>query len=883
MSPDAILDLARTQLVQLTLVILAIAAITTLLCRRRPHLAYALWLVALVKCFVPPVWESPTGVFSWANAERQAAVMTAAPPIAGERRSMHAPPTLAEPVAAPPIAPIARMVTAAPVREPLPWLLIVWGAGTLVMLIVPLWQAAFLRHLVLRTAQPPSPELRSLLDQVATSLGLSRAVPLVVTDLSVGPALLGVVGSLVVLPRVVLDQPVSTIRTILAHELVHLRRRDPLVAVAQWLATAAWWFHPLVWWMNREINRSREQSCDEEVIAALRCEPAGYAQMLVDVLRLRRTVRPAPFLLGVSTMHVTTKRLGHIMGDARMFHPRTPRACWAIVLIAALLALPGAGVALEDRVDIKPQPTTGPATAATTQPAEPMTFEGSVVDKTTGKPIEGAKVTVHYLGKRKGNQYKNVAPSTEHPTDAQGTFTFTLPAALAAQNPYLEMEVHHPDYASVAGTGYGLSLIRRDLELGQRPWFSRIELFPGEEVTGVIQSPDGKPLAGVEVGYSSVAGPYEMRFVSRDRVDDIVKTDAQGRFRFNAIKGATINDVFARSETYPDVYISVGDRRGDIGMFRFQDGVVVTGTALDAAGKPLPNLRLELRQQRGAAARSYISYRHAVSDAQGRFTFPPVQPDPYVLRVRQSHDAEIPPVPAAFLPKEITVAAGQQQPIEYRAVPHVTIRLQYVDSAGNPTRGHGVYLFAPNGGRMPFGAEGPIDEQGRIEMVVPKGLTDVEISLRTDPFSVLRYRRGANGPLRAGSRIELDSVDEDMTNLFIVRYEAPIVVVRAVDPAGEPVPNVRPQIVYPQGTVPKMKGEWISGLKGDVAFEKQEDGAWRTSHLLPDQEFTLSVHAPGTEPFEQQLKLPEGEVREITVSLKPAAPGATTGPATKSQ
>src|SRR4029450_4673300 len=35
------------------------------LLRRRPHLAYALWLVVLFKCVTPPFWSSPSGIFCW--------------------------------------------------------------------------------------------------------------------------------------------------------------------------------------------------------------------------------------------------------------------------------------------------------------------------------------------------------------------------------------------------------------------------------------------------------------------------------------------------------------------------------------------------------------------------------------------------------------------------------------------------------------------------------------------------------------------------------------------------------------------------------------------------------------------------------------------------
>ena len=62
---SAIVGLIWTQFWQVTLVVLVVAVATRFACRQRPHLAYILWMVVLLKCLTPPLWSSPTGVFSW--------------------------------------------------------------------------------------------------------------------------------------------------------------------------------------------------------------------------------------------------------------------------------------------------------------------------------------------------------------------------------------------------------------------------------------------------------------------------------------------------------------------------------------------------------------------------------------------------------------------------------------------------------------------------------------------------------------------------------------------------------------------------------------------------------------------------------------------------
>ena len=79
--------LAWSEVWQVTVLIVVVAAVSRLAARRRPHLAYALWLLVLLKCLTPPVWSSPTGIFSWIERrlgeERPARVPAAEAPTVG--------------------------------------------------------------------------------------------------------------------------------------------------------------------------------------------------------------------------------------------------------------------------------------------------------------------------------------------------------------------------------------------------------------------------------------------------------------------------------------------------------------------------------------------------------------------------------------------------------------------------------------------------------------------------------------------------------------------------------------------------------------------------------------------------------------------------------
>jgi len=151
-------------------------------------------------------------------------------------------------------------------------------------------------------------------------------------------------------------------------------------------------------------------------------------------------------------------------------------------------------------------------------------YTGTVVDKLTGKPIAGAAVAVRRM---------IVSPyelrpieTTHHSTDAAGKYRFILPPEQVAQA-YLFIEVEASHRAYVARKDhYGFAMIHRNEQFGQRPFFERMELYPGQQISGTVVTPDGKPAAGIKV----------LGFTMPDRGDidshhfPSATTDAKGLF-----------------------------------------------------------------------------------------------------------------------------------------------------------------------------------------------------------------------------------------------------------------------------------------------------------------------------------------------------------------
>jgi uncharacterized protein (TIGR03067 family) len=158
---------------------------------------------------------------------------------------------------------------------------------------------------------------------------------------------IGVFRPTLLLPEVLLAKAsVRQIEPIVAHELVHVRRRDNAVGWLQSIAQLVWWFHPMVWWANRTASVERERCCDEEVVACLGCRPEWYAQGLLDFLKLKRELKPVSAVSGISPYEITRSRLEDIMSRGEMFHRRMPRRYWLVFLAAMFLLAPGRGLML---------------------------------------------------------------------------------------------------------------------------------------------------------------------------------------------------------------------------------------------------------------------------------------------------------------------------------------------------------------------------------------------------------------------------------------------------------------------------------------------------------------------------------------------------------
>ena len=120
------------------------------------------------------------------------------------------------------------------------------------------------------------------LEELRKQLGIRAEVRLLQGKEVLTPMTGGVFEPVILLPVSAVGWSEARCRIVLAHELVHVRRRDALRQLAGRVVLAFYWFHPLSWVASCLATARREEACDEEVLL-VGFRPSEYAGHLLSL------------------------------------------------------------------------------------------------------------------------------------------------------------------------------------------------------------------------------------------------------------------------------------------------------------------------------------------------------------------------------------------------------------------------------------------------------------------------------------------------------------------------------------------------------------------------------------------------------------------------
>jgi beta-lactamase regulating signal transducer with metallopeptidase domain len=351
-------------LAQNALVAGLLAGLVALVCRLArfgPAVRHALWLVVLIKLVTPPliVWPWSLPDMGRVPATAHATAADAANPseewlplVLNLEAILAVDDSLTGEPASCPLGPVASAENESSTTSQAesaawwqgPWLapllFNLWLAGTAVMCLLQILRIARFQRLLARTDPAPR-RLEALVAKLAATLRVRRPVTLIVPQIG-SPFVWSLGRPKLLWPTSLLERlPHHWQRSIVAHELAHLRRRDHWIGWLQLVAECVWWWNPLFWYVRRQLRLNAELACDAWVVSTLPEDRRAYAEALIEVTELiSQTAAPMP-ALGISSAarQDFERRLTMIMRDR--VPCRVPFVGLLAIGVLALVSLPG--------------------------------------------------------------------------------------------------------------------------------------------------------------------------------------------------------------------------------------------------------------------------------------------------------------------------------------------------------------------------------------------------------------------------------------------------------------------------------------------------------------------------------------------------------------
>lgn len=247
----------------------------------------------------------------------------------------------------------------------------VWGIGFLILMFR-LLAARFLLWQVERTARiipngerqgvsPPCLPASAINQSTALDVAIVAAFAAARLQLAVHhrikllihsdkaiPVVWGIFRHRLLLPAMALQWSDEQLRSVLLHELAHVKRRDTLAQLLAQIACALHWFNPLVWFAAWRLHVERERACDDLVLAS-GVRASAYAEHLLNVAT-RLSTSPWTQACGLAMARSSSLhgRLDAVLSEKRNRRSVSTFAVAVCVLLGATILIP---VAMMGAVD----------------------------------------------------------------------------------------------------------------------------------------------------------------------------------------------------------------------------------------------------------------------------------------------------------------------------------------------------------------------------------------------------------------------------------------------------------------------------------------------------------------------------------------------------
>ena len=172
------------------------------------------------------------------------------------------------------------------IQSNLPSIVLVWGLGAMLFSLRFMggwWYVNRLRENCIQIDDSWAERFYHL----AAKLRVKHLVVLAESTRIQAPIVIGYLKPMVLIPVGMWSGlSIDQLESVIAHELMHIKRGDYLVNVIQSFLEGLYFFNPSVWILSGIVRREREHCCDDEVVRLIG-NPLVYAQALATLEEIR--------------------------------------------------------------------------------------------------------------------------------------------------------------------------------------------------------------------------------------------------------------------------------------------------------------------------------------------------------------------------------------------------------------------------------------------------------------------------------------------------------------------------------------------------------------------------------------------------------------------
>ena len=222
-------------------------------------------------------------------------------------------------------------------------LLLGYVVGVIVYLVRLTSKYSGIRRRVFASECQTEGALFARLNQLSQRLGMRFCPELRISADLDAPFAIGAFRPIIVLPQETIDQLDSDqLDIVLAHELAHVRRRDMLIGWVETVLIALWWFHPAIWWLKSSLRQTREDCCDDMLIANQITIPERYCETIIAAAARQTIPSLEPLALGFTNReHPAGRRIRRLMNASIGRFDRLQSSAVLLTLLVGAIAIPG--------------------------------------------------------------------------------------------------------------------------------------------------------------------------------------------------------------------------------------------------------------------------------------------------------------------------------------------------------------------------------------------------------------------------------------------------------------------------------------------------------------------------------------------------------------